>query len=474
MSIVEAERRIEILAEVDVLVAGGGVSGCAAAVSSARTGAKTMLLERGGVLGGVATAGLMSNIANEIVDADNRVVIRGFVTELIDRMVARGAASDKWAHRDIPGVVIDSEQLKVVLIEMAQEAGVKILTHTLATSPIMDGDTIKGVFVESKAGRHAVLAKVVVDTSGEADIARQTGCPMRSEVGTAAREFRMARVDLDALYQHFKRNPETFPPPRDYVSSFEQFERNWLERGTFFFPHGGGWDWDIFQDAIKRGEYQPSVGIINELEVVGMYGLRTHDAVVINANCYRLEDLNPMNVSQAELETQKLAYHVAEFFNRRVPGFQDAYVVQIAHSMGMRRSWGIDGEFTLTHNQTRSTEPVYFDDTIGCKPAEADFKKTGQWMYAHTYDVPYRVLLPKKTDNLLVGSGKSISCQPQSTLRLMPSCMMVGQAAGVAAGLSARLGVTPRQLDLPTLQRTLLDQAVNLGPDERLGELGLR
>ena len=129
MTIREPERQIEILEEVDVLVAGAGVAGCAAAVAAARAGAKTILLERNGTLGGVATAGLMANIGNLYVDRDGRIVIHGIAKEVIDRMVARGAASEKWASREVPGVVIDSEQLKVVLIEMQQEAGVKVLTH---------------------------------------------------------------------------------------------------------------------------------------------------------------------------------------------------------------------------------------------------------------------------------------------------------------------------------------------------------
>ena len=472
MTIREPERQIEVLDEVDVLVAGAGISGCAAAVASARTGARTMLLERGGVLGGVATAGLMSNIANEYMDNDSRLVIHGIFKEVADRMAARGAASDKWAHREVPGLVIDSEQLKVVLIEMQQEAGVKVLTHTLAARPIMESDAVKGLFVESKLGRHAILARVVVDATGEVDIARQTGCPMRTEVGTASREFKMAGVDLDALYQHFKRHPETFPPSRDFVTGFESFERNWVERGIFFFPHGGGWDWNIFQDAIRKGEFEPRQGVIDELDVVGMYGLKSRDTVIINSNCFRLESLNPADVSRAELETQQVPYYVADFLRRKVPGFQDAYIVQIAASMGIRRSRGIEGEATLTGQHTSSLQPVHFDDTVGCKPAGcADYPKWQQWVYSHTCDIPYGILLPKGIRNLLVGSGKSVSCQPQVTLRLMPSCMMVGQAAGAAAGLSARSAVTPRDVDIPTLQRALLEQGVNLGSKQRLRNL---
>ena len=224
VTIREREREIEVLDEVDVLVAGAGVAGCVAAVAAARAGARTMLVEENGVLGGVATAGLMANIGNLHMDRDGRTVVHGLSKEVVDRMVSRGAASEKWASREVPGVVIDSEQLKVLLIEMQQESGVRVLTHTLAVRPIIDGNSVKGVFIESKMGRQAVLAKIVVDATGEADMAYQAGCPMRWEEGSASLEFKMGRVNLDELYQHFKRNPETFPVGMDMVKGFSEFE----------------------------------------------------------------------------------------------------------------------------------------------------------------------------------------------------------------------------------------------------------
>jgi len=474
MTICEPERQIEVLDEVDVLVAGGGVSGCAAAVAAARAAAKTLLLERNGVLGGVATAGLMANIGNRYVDRDGRVVIQGIAREVVDRMTARGGASPKWASREVPGIVIDSEQLKVVLIEMLQEAGVEVLTHTLAARPIMTGHTVKGVFIESKMGRQAVLAKVVVDGTGEADIANQTGCPMRWTPGSASLEFKIGGVNLDGLYEHFKRHPETFPIGMDMVKGFSEFERNWVERGIFFFPHGGGTKWDIFQKAIEERRFQPERGMLWRLDAAGIYGLKAFDTVIVNSNFWRVETLNTSAVSHAELEAQKACYYVADFFRRHVPGFEKAYVVQIATDLGIRVSRGIEGEATLTSDHTSSVHPVHFDDTIGCQPATASFQQTGEFFYAHTFDIPYRVTVPKRTEGLLVASGKSVSCQPQGIIRGMSGCMIVGQAAGAAAGLAARQGIAPRTLDVRLLQRTLLEQGVNLGSDDRLRMLGLK
>ena len=473
MTIREPEREIEVLAEVDVLVAGGGVAGCAAAVAAARAGARTMLVERNGVLGGVATAGLMANIGNSYMDRDGQVVVAGIAREVIDRMVARGAASEEWASREVPGIVVNSEQLKLVLAQMQREAGVAVLTHTLAARPVMDGEAVRGAFVEHKMGRQAVMADTVVDCTGEADIAWQAGCPMRWAGGSASLEFKMARVDLDTLYQHFKRYPETFPVGMDMVKDFPQFERNWVERGIFFFPHGGSRTWDIFQDAIAGGEFKREMGLFYSLDAAGLYGLREPDCVIVNANFVTIDTLAAPQLSRAELEGGEACYYVADFFRKRVPGFERAYVVQMAGDLGIRTSRGIEGETTLTSECKESPTPAHFDDVIGRQPASASFQESGEFFQDHSFDIPYGILVPKRAENLLVGSGKSVSCQPQGLIRGMSGCMIVGQAAGIAAALAARDSVPPRALEVRALQRTLSDQRVDLGSSDRLKALGL-
>ncbi len=474
MIVYEPKREIEVLDEVDVLVAGAGVAGCSAAVAAAREGARTMLVERNGVLGGVATAGLMANIGNRYTNPDGEIVIHGIAKEVVDRMVSRGAASERWASPELSGVVIDSEQLKILLIEMQQEAGVKVLTHTLAARPVMEGDTVRGIFIEGKMGRQAILTKVIVDATGEADIAYQAGCPMRWEEGSASLEFKMGRVNLDELYKHFKRHPETFPVGMDRIKGFPEFERNWVERGVFFFPHGGGRKWDIFQKAIEDGEFQSQKGILSGLDATGLYGLKHLDTVVVNSNFWRVSTLEVPDLSQAEIETQKACYYVADLFRKHVPGFDRAYIVQLATDLGIRTSRGIEGEWTLTSEDTSSDKPVHFDDTVGCAPANADPDKTGQFFHPHTFDIPYRIMLPRKAENLLVGSGKSVSCRPQGVIRGMATCMILGQGAGVAAALAAKEGVNSRRLNIHKLQSALLDQGVNLGPEERVRALGLK
>jgi len=473
MNICEQQREIEVLDDVDVLVAGAGVSGCAAAVAAARAGARTMLLERNGVLGGVATAGLMANIGNRYMDRDGRITVHGIAREVIDRMVARGAASEHWACREVPGIVVDSEELKVVLADMQGEAGVRVLTHALAARPVMEDGAVRGAFIESKAGRQAVLAKAVVDCTGEADLAAQAGCPMRWTNGSASLEFKMGGVDLDALYRHFKRHPDTFPVGLDMVKGFAEFERNWVERGIFFFPHGGGRHWDLFQKAIERGEFQPKQGPLWGLDSPGLYGLRGRGTVIVNSNFSTITTLAAPELSKLELESQRACFYVAGFLQRRIPGFEKARIVQMATDLGIRVSRGIEGRTTLRGEQTSSPEPVLFDDVIGCLPASASFEQTGEFFHPHTCDIPYGVLVPKGADGLLVASGKSVSCQPQGAIRGMGACMILGQAAGVAGALAARQGLSPASIEVPALQRALLEQGAWLGPPERVEALGL-
>jgi len=296
---------------------------------------------------------------------------------------------------------------------------------------------------------------------------------MRWSGDSASVEFKMGRVDLDALYQHFRRHPETFPVGMDMVKGFAEFERNWVDRGIFFFPHGGGTKWDIFLRAIERGEFVPEQGILWRLHAAGMYGLRGIDQVVINSNFWRVDTLDPRAVSRAELECQKACYYVADFFRRRVPGFEEAYVSEIANDIGIRTSWGIEGMATLRNEHRNGDQLALFDDVIGCEPAHASFEKTGGFFQPRTFDIPYGILVPQGVDGLLVGSAKSVSCVGQGLIRGMVGCMTCGQAAGAAAALAVRGGVTPRGLSIRELQRLLLEQGVRLGPPERLRELGL-
>ena len=461
----EPGRSIPVLDEVDVLVAGGGVSGCAAAYGAAKAGARTVLLERNGCLGGVATATLMSNIGNRFVTGDGRHIIKGFASEAIDRLAAVGGVSQNW--QGSVACVMDSERFKVVLIEMLEEAGVSILTHAVAARPILEGSRVCGCFLESKSGRQAILAGATVDCTGEADIAAQAGADVAVEKGNASTLFKLANVDIDAFVEFLRKDPDGFPAGEDALKDLDTFCENWTQRGILFFPHFGGKKWRFLQEALASGEFKNKVGCAYNLDVLGMYGLRGSSFVVINSNYYSIDDLDIRNLSKFETHAQKMCYYVADFIKRRVPGFQNARVAHIALDLGIRYSRYIRGRTVLSRKDI--SKPSTFDDVIGTSPIQ-DPKEC---FPNATTDVPFGVTVPQGCDNLLVASAKSISTQPKGILRAMATCMLCGHGAGVAAGVAAKAGVCCTDVGIRDVQRELLRQGAHLGDTDRLVQLGL-
>lgn len=231
-----------------------------------------------------------------------------------------------------------------------------------------------------------------------------------------------------------------------------------------------------------------------------MIGLRSLGDISVNSMLWRLPSLAPEHVSEAELESQKLCYYIADFMNRSMPGFSRAHVSQISQDVGIRVSRGIEGERTLEIEHVTSKAPVYFDDVIGLRnakpwsddgsmdhPFDADsIGKVGarsvngettedgsRFLYEHTVDLPYGMLVPKGVDNILAGSGKTVSSRPQTTMRCGTNSMRPAQGAGVAAAVAALSDRTTHTIDIKAVQRELLRQGVYLGSQRRLEELGL-
>lgn len=499
MNVIESSRAIEVLDSVDVLVAGGGMAGCTAAISAAEAGAKVLLIERNGCLGGVLTSNIIPNLLNNQVSENFEHLLNGVPRRIIDRLAAIDGCIKDW-DKPQAKLVVDEQKLKVVLIEMLQEAGVQVYTHVLAASPIMEDNTVKGLFIETKIGRRAVLAKVVVDCTGEADIVSQTGCPLRVTSGTASLAFKMSGFDGEAFYQYFKEHPDEFPKNHDGIRGFEDFETNWKEYGDFYFPHRGGRKFPLIQEAIIRGEYSKTKGKLFGLDMMCLIGLKSLSDLSVNTMLWRLPTLAPVDYSEAELESQKACYYIADFLIKTVPGFQNAHISQISQDMGVRVSRAIEGEKTMWIEDVTSTVPVLNDDVIGVRcakpwsddgakdhPFDEDDKGAVQevsvngettadgarFLYVHTVDIAYGIVLPKNVENILVGSGKTASCQPQTTMRCGTNSMKPAQGAGVAAAIAALTGATTHTVDIRLVQKELLRQGVYLGDEARLKELGL-
>jgi hypothetical protein len=471
-TIIEKQREIPILGECDVLVAGGGVAGVAAAVSAARAGARTILIERAGYLGGVASAGLMTSMTNFIFTGDGRHVVRGFCEELLDRLAANGGTTPKWRTRALPQIPFDQQVFWFVVSEMVRDARVEPLVEMWAAGVVQDGEMVRGVIAESKGGRQAILGKVVVDTTGDADLAAWAGAPFRhAPPDSGSLLFQMSNANLDETVAYFETHPEEWQQYSDRVTPLQDFIANWRERDCFHLPHDGARNMRIVKDAIQRGEYVRDIGLCHDLDIFGMYAYRPAGQVMINSCNFHIDHLDARAHAQAELEARMAIPTIAAFLRRRFPGFEQAIVSNSAATIGVRFTRWINAGFDLTFDD--QAKETHWPDVIGVVAASDRHPKGGVTYPPMAADMPYRILLPQEVENLIVGSGKSVSTNPRGLMRGQVPCMVCGQAAGVAAAVAAKSGDSVLRVAIKDVQKALLAQNVYLGEYGRLAELGI-
>ena len=443
-TILEPARSVPVFAETDVLVVGGGPAGTAAAIAAARVGADVLLVERYNHLGGLSTGGLVIWI-DRMTDWSGRHVIRGLAEEFMERLpkdAIAGPARADWGSQDAAtaaywaqrtaayhGIVtwsptIDPEALKTLSMKMASDAKVRLLLHAWCTAPILDGHTVKGAIFESKEGRHAVLAKVVVDTTGDADLIARSGAPCESDID--ARDihhcmntaFLLGGVDMER-WLAFR---------RDEPDAFSGFMAQGRERLKFFEKPFVSWRNDV---ALFLG---PRLAGYSAIDV---------------------EDLTAV-----ELRSRELAVGHLEVYRAAAPGFANAFLMLGAPQIGVRHSRRLAGLRKVSRGQWDSGR--VWDDEIGVSTSLSP--KTPN------ISVPYGSLVPEKLDNIL-GAGRHIACDPSSHtfLREIPQCWLSGQAAGVAAALAANAGSRPRDVAVNAIQRALLRQGAYLSPTIEAG-----
>ena len=466
-TIVEPKKEIPVAREVDVIVAGAGVAGIAAAIASARNEADTLLVERNGVVGGVAIAGMVLAWANTFFTPDE-VLAKGIGMELLDRVARRGGTSPRWAENFT--ATLDPEIFQAVVLEMLEEAGVKLLTHTLVADAIVRDDALQGIIVESKSGRQAIVTKVTVDATGDADVAARAGAPYKDEPqGRSTLCFRMANIDLDRTYEFLKENPGELVPWETASTrfDFEYVEKMWLENRLLNFQDNSPLV-ETRKKAIEQGEFADDLGICQRLGRMAICGTGWNGMAAINTGAFSVDHLDQFEITKAEVQGRKAAFYVAAFLIKYVPGFENAFIVSIAHDLGVRITRRIIGEYVFTTDDAE--RHARFKDVVG--------RTHGRYLrYGEPgVDIPYRILVPKEIDNLLIGSGKSVSADFGSIgepLRNMQSTAVIGEAAGTAAAIAAESNVTPRNLDVRRLQEALIKQGAHLGNEARLKELGL-
>lgn len=444
----------------DVIVVGGGIAGCMAAVASSRQGARTLLLERDGCLGGTMTTSLVGPMMT--FHSSKEQVVKGLAQEVVDRLIGMKAS---------PGHIIDSsgyvqtvtpfdhEALKIVLQRMILESGVTVLLHTSVLDVLMNGTTIRGVVVHNKSGRGEFTSKIVIDTSGDADVANISGVPCQfgrpsdGLVQPVSLMFKMTDVDLPTLKSYLVLHPEV---ARLGKQGSEIYENQELIAVCAFN--------DLLQKWIKANH------LSLQREYVLVFSANHPDDLIVNMT--RVQEIDPTNawdLTRAEFEAREQIFTIVDFLKANIPGFAHARLITSGSRIGIRESRRIIGDYVLTADDI--TNSRRFPDAIARSAYPIDIHSmndqgTDKHVFLEDgafYEIPYRCLVPLNIENLLVaGRCISTSSEANASIRVSPNCMAFGQAAGTAAALSLQQNVLPRNLDTSLLRKVLIDQKAYL------------
>ncbi|MFX1398078.1 MAG: FAD-dependent oxidoreductase [Promethearchaeota archaeon] len=477
--IIEAEKKINLLDDAEVLIVGGGPAGIGAAISSGRTGAKTILVEKFGSLGGLQTQG-----NNSIFSFIDPGIHGGIMLELLEKLKEGGAlkniddlpVSEKsrmkmgiiaavgkerlpkrlvetdYGYWGPWGIPFDIEYYKYLTESMMEEAGIKILYHSLATSVIREENVIKGVIIESPEGRLAISCKVIIDCSGMGDIAWKSGASCFGDDGYPAgfkkgkpggmlNAFYIGGVDMDKFKKLKAENPE--------------------EWGQLYVGRS------LIKEAKEEGAYILGEAIIlsTAFDIYNtgrVYVMNPIHKTPDDKKSWMVEDL-----SAAEIDMRKQAWAVFKILKENVPGFEKSYIERTSNLPCVGIGHRIVGEYVLTVGDMR--EGKAFEDSVAISNMPPDiYESVGRFGYEILpHDIPYRCLISKDIDNLLA-AGTTISAGffAGSGLRYCAPSICQGQAAGTAAALAVKNSVSPKNLDVKLLQDTLRDQNVRLSVKE--------
>lgn len=389
----------------DIVVAGGGPAGVAAAIAAARLGGRVLLLERYGFLGGMATAALVNPF--QISKINGQLIHRGIFLEVVEALQKHNAAIEGSLFGQ-HHIAFDHEELKFVLHHMVRNANVKLLHHVFVSGAIMQGDMVAGVQVESKSGGIRIFSKVVIDCTGDADVAVRAGAPFEKGRGgdgvlqPMTMNFNMAGVDMKRL------------PARE--------EQN-----------------KLFQEAKVSGRLT-----VPREKLLWFETTRSDEIHFNTTRVIRVDGTNVEDLTRAEMEGRLQVEEIVQFLKRCISGYENAHLSAIGPQIGVRETNRIVGEYVITEKDV--WEGRKFDDAISSNAYPLDihnpegegtvWKPLPEGVY---YTVPYRALIPQKVEGILV-AGRPISSthEAHSSIRVMPHCMNIGEAAGIAAALAVK------------------------------------
>lgn len=450
--IVETQREIPVVATPDVLIVGGGPTGIAAALASARMGVKTMLVEKYGFLGGNLTTSMVNPIFT-FHDINGRQVIKGIADEIVKEMTRQGVSLNHVTDLTFDNASMtpfDPEGIKVILFNMLKDAGVELLLHSLVTNVQRLNNSVKTVFIENKSGRQALRVNYIVDCSGDADVAAFSGVPFikgRKEDGfmqPASLYFRIGGVNRDELCLWMKSHRSLLKdsPTDKEIDNQKEIALLGLN--------------ELVEKAIALGDLDPEVA-----PRILMYELPNGLFSVNTTRLQNVDGTNVLDLTEAEIRLRKQVLQVYDFLKREIGGFERSYVVDTGVQVGIRETRHLVGDYTLTEEDVLYGKA--FDDGVSCGTFAIDIhppkgkKQIFTGSGKAVYEIPYRCMLPQGIDNLLV-AGRPISATHTAfgSIRVMATCMAMGQGAGTAVALAAKRSCSTRDIDIAELRKELM------------------
>lgn len=449
----ESAKEIPVIARPDVLIVGAGPAGVGAAIAAARMGAETMLVEQYAFVGGNLTVAKINPMFT-FHDIHGRQVISGIAGDFAARMVEAGYSDGHMTDLTFDNASmtpLDPEGAKVVLFDMLEEAGVHLLLHTMCVDAVTKDGKVSAVIVENKSGRGAICPKLVVDCTGDGDVAVKAGADFTigGEDGVmqpVSLFFRIAGVDTAKLRAWMKAN-------RNLLKDSPTDEEIDSQKGIAFLGLN-----ELVKDEIAKGNLDEEVA-----NRVLMYELPHAQFAVNMTRLQNISGVSAEDMTKAEIRLRKQVLQVYKFLKKHVGGFEASYVLDTGTQSGVRETRHIVGDYVLNENDI--LEGRAFEDGVSCGTYAIDIHPGKGKMQIYTgsgkvvYEIPYRSLIPVKFDNLLV-AGRCLSANQMAagSARVMATCMAMGQGAGVAAAMAAAGDGMTRNLDVKQLRENLIQQ----------------